>query len=128
MRKSHLKLVYSRADATPKIVDENGELAVEADEFTLQILTRNHGPACARYLAHHFRRDRLHRNGEGYFVVRLPKKDVIPVWVTVAMRFFKQRSKKWRVGEFTTVDNRMWRVEYMQHPKMRAENTSLRVV
>ncbi len=128
MRKSHLKLVYSRADAAPKFVDENGELAVASDEFTLQILTRHHGPSCAHFLAHHFRRDRLHRGGPGYFIVRLPKGEVIPLWVTIAMRFFKQRDKKWRVGEFTTSDNLMWRVSYLQHPKLRAEKTNLRVV
>lgn len=111
-RRNHLRLVKS----PPRV-----EAEVSEDEFTRQLLTSQHGPRCAAWLARKFQ-DKLRR--DGYFVARIEKGTEMPMWFSLAMRLFTQRAS-WAVREHTREGTRYFTVKWIKFGSFRKRRGAL---
>ena len=94
-------------------------------EFARKLLTDNHGPACAAYLARKFKRAIKAR---GFFVTRIPTGEIVPMWYSLAIALFKERTARWDVREFERSGARLWKITYLRHGTHARRGNHLRLV
>jgi hypothetical protein len=120
-----LRLIHD-ATKTRAVQKPVARAQLTEEEFSRKLLTANHGPACAAFLARKFKRS-IRKNG--YFVTRLANSEELPMWFSLALRFFEGKSDRWDVREINRTGVRLWKVVYLRHGKFaRRRGTHLRVV